>query len=484
MNENSILKSLHTCNIANVAYGYCKILVEKDHPVDLRCHDIRHLMSQPEWDDIELDPMDFPDENNFYSNTAEFGNYKRPDWYQSDEMWGADSDASFIFRSKVFRNLIQTLRELLPTKLKHRLIPIYHFLTHWNNLSSMERQSLKKIMSRCGELSDESTMMGAKWAVEKNILKQYLPHVNWLSKHIDHHDVIFSYVFSPVYAMIYNQLPYIGIEIGTMRDIPFDGSNLGKVLWLAYRKANHIIITNPDNKELADRLGVRNYSFCPHPLDEDICAPHQKKKILKSELRKKYLADIVLFAPARQNWVIKGNDKYLRAFKRLIAAGINAVLLVPGWGQEVDRSKKLCADLQVGDRVIWLAPMSEKLLIKHYQASDMVLDQFQLGVFGLITPKAMACEKPVLTSYNPAFHRWCFPKDPPVVTCETEEEIYSSMYRLATNLNQRSEIGRQSRGWILNYHSKGVIREILLNAMKMAKENFDKIHFSAAIHKT
>ena len=42
------MKSLHLCNLANVAYGYAKILRAGGREADVRCHDIRHLMSQPE----------------------------------------------------------------------------------------------------------------------------------------------------------------------------------------------------------------------------------------------------------------------------------------------------------------------------------------------------------------------------------------------------------------------------------------------------
>src|SRR5438874_713527 len=61
-------RSIHVGNVANVAYGYAKILIRRGAPLELICHDINHLMSQPEWDDLALDPKDFPDENDFRIN--------------------------------------------------------------------------------------------------------------------------------------------------------------------------------------------------------------------------------------------------------------------------------------------------------------------------------------------------------------------------------------------------------------------------------
>ena len=69
----SHIKTVHTSNIANVAYENCKILEQFGFPVELYCHDMTHIMSQPEWDDLDLDSKDFPDENNFYSHKADFG---------------------------------------------------------------------------------------------------------------------------------------------------------------------------------------------------------------------------------------------------------------------------------------------------------------------------------------------------------------------------------------------------------------------------
>ena len=69
-------RSLHVGNVANVAYGYAKILARHGAPVELICHDIHHLMSQPEWDDLALDPKDFPDENDFRASTADLGDYR------------------------------------------------------------------------------------------------------------------------------------------------------------------------------------------------------------------------------------------------------------------------------------------------------------------------------------------------------------------------------------------------------------------------
>lgn len=470
------MKSLHVCNIANVAYGYCKMLVEEGHSVDLRCHDMKHLMSQPEWDDLELDSSDFPDENNFYLNSADFGEYQRPEWYLSQDL-GAITKKSLFHRS-----IVNAMKHLLPVGVKERIRPYY-----WDLLTFQDRffrrvdkdknfsaeSSQKRAAERVETIADNSRKYGKKWSLNKGSLRIFLPHAIWLENHLDNHDVIFAYVLSPIYAMISGKRPYVSVEIGTMRDVPlFDGNDLGKLLGLAYRKSDHLLLTNPDNNIRAARLGIHNYSFCPHPVDETVYTDEGDEGSLRKELMEKYKTEFIIFAPARQNWTIKGNDKYLRAFGRLIKRGAKATLLIPAWGQEVDRSKELCRSLEINEQVIWLRPLSERVLLKYYQASDLVLDQFQLGVFGLITPKAMACGKPVLTSYYESLNDWCFSEHPPVVPCREVEEIYERMVDLFNRRSKRIEIGRSSRTWILREYSKSRVTKTLLDAMKSAQESF------------
>src|SRR5262249_38796194 len=162
----------------------------------------------------------------------------------------------------------------------------------------------------------------------------------------------------------------------------FDGSAIGRLLALAYRLSDQVLITNPDVVRQGAKLGVERYRFCPHPVDEERIPVATGESPLRRELCARHGADFLLFAPARQDWDIKGNDRVYRASGHRLAGGGGPALLVPAWGQEVGRSQRLVAELGLGDRVVWVKPMSEPLMFQHYQACDVVLDQFQLGVFG------------------------------------------------------------------------------------------------------
>lgn len=246
---------------------------------------------------------------------------------------------------------------------------------------------------------------------------------------------------------------------------------VSRALWPAYRLSDHVVLTNPDNRPRAEAAGIERYTFCPHPVDGSMFRPGEEGA-LRAELLERHRASHLLFAPARQNWRLKGNDKLLRAFARVRRDGVEAALLLPAWGQEIARSRALARDLGIAPHVAWLAPMSEPRLAAHYRAADLVFDQFQLGVFGLITPKAMACGVPVLTSYDARHHAWCFAEDPPVVACSTDGEISEATTRLLRDPGRRREIGAASRAWVEAHHSRAVVLKALTDASARALEHF------------
>ncbi|MCK4890339.1 MAG: hypothetical protein KAS97_10440, partial [Candidatus Aminicenantes bacterium] len=108
------MRSLHIDNIANVAYANCKLLDQIDgNEVTLSYHNNTHLMSQPEWDDLEIDPENFPDENNFFNNSEDFSDYQLKNWINRDTLL-THNHPSFV-----------SLGRYLPLKLKNRIRPAF-----------------------------------------------------------------------------------------------------------------------------------------------------------------------------------------------------------------------------------------------------------------------------------------------------------------------------------------------------------------------
>jgi glycosyltransferase involved in cell wall biosynthesis len=470
-----VLRTLHVSNVANVAYGFAKLLNLHQHPAAVICHDVTHLMSQPEWDDLRLDPADFPDEADFYNNTADLGGYERPAWFTSESI-----PDPYVAVSPAHAWVRRWLGRHVPAGVKQRLEPWYARARRWQ-VSRLRRAGAAAparpagdqdaAIHRLHEVVARARGLGRRWAVRADDLTRYLPHRAWLARHAAGFDVLFTYYLSPIYGMLYGLKPQVSVEIGTMRDVPFDTSVVSRALWPAYRLSDHVLLTNPDNRPRAQAAGIERYSFCPHPVDDRMFRPGDEGA-LRAELLDRHHASHLLFAPARQNWRLKGNDKLLRAFARIRRRGVAAALLVPAWGQEIARSRALARDLGIAPHVAWLAPMPEPLLAAHYRAADLVFDQFQLGVFGLITPKAMACGVPVLTSYDPRHHAWCFAEDPPLVACSSDPEIFEAATRLLRDPGRRREIGAASHAWVDAHHSPAVVVKALTDASARAVEHF------------
>lgn len=407
-------KELHLGNIANVAYGYCKILRQSGHQASVLCYDLDHVLSQPEWMDGDF-CLSGVNENCFDPSNMEVKIWSPPEWYRrikSMDYYGrGESENSVWFLSE-----------------------------EW-------KQTLMRFSRRYGE----------RWALKEQDILSFQPLVNALSiNFFQQYEIIFGYAYAAIPALLSSTLPYVAVEIGTMRALPFEDSAQGRLLALAYRAASHVIITNPDVIRSVKELGVKDYTFVPHPLDEEVYKPLPTKERLN--LHRKYGAEYLLLAPARQNWDIKGNDKYLTAFAELVKTGISARLLIPAWGQDVEQSKDLVKRLGIEVKVVWLDPMPEGRLVKFYNSVDLVLDQFgDCRTFGLITPKAMACGVPVVLSYDPNIHEWCFQEQPPVIQAEDEREIFQAVHYYLTNDDERNLLSHRCRDWVLNHHSKDVV---------------------------
>lgn len=465
-------RTLHINNIANMAYGNAKILRQYGFEATVICRDISHLMSQPEWDDLELDPAHFPDETNFYHNTADLSAYRRPDWFHSEK--------PFVGKVNATRSRLLQFAQRLPASTKARIAPLYHnavgvrrrlisiWRTHVVRRGDMRNCALEpRIEQLCRAAAD----LGRDWRIDRHALQDYVPQAQWIAERAQSVDAIFSYYLSSIPAALYCGKPWVSVDIGTMREMPLGSSAAAQLQWLAYRQSDHVLLTNPDTRALAERRGITSFSFCPHPVDEAVFYSGGDAS-LRAELQNRYRSKYLLLAPARQNWAIKGNDKMIRAFAKLRNAGIEAALIVPAWGQEVDKSKALARDLGVEAHLGWCAPLSEPLLARYFRAVDLVLDQFQLGVFGLITPKAMACGKPVLTSYDAGHNAWCFPEPPPLVQCQSDEEIFKAMRDLLNNVEARREIGDAALRWIRLHHSGKQVVDGLDGAAAIATENY------------
>lgn len=439
-------KILHLGNIANNAYNNAKYLNHSGaHEHRALSYDNPHVMASPEWEEIDS----FDAINEFSPDWSLF-NYEQPEWFTYIETSSLNAEGRQRYCARLYtfiairrRRLAYWLKDqgLKKTGLKLTLpithnekvktllaLPIYAILhiLHWLN-GQVEQLLFNAEPDPSGYKLTAKKLLPFTYDID--LIEGYGP------------DIIIPYLLKK---------PYIAYEHGTIRNLPFDGTPRAELLSLAYKQAKHVIITNPDVIFSVEKLGLKNITYIPHAVDCERFIPGQNRL-----LRKKYnLTDeIVILAPARQNWDIKCNDRYINAFAKVVQEIPHSKLFICDWGQHRDLTKNLVVKLGISAKVEFYRPCPKLTSVHFYQMADIVIDQFLTGAFGGITPEAMACGKPTLVHYKPELHEWCFKSDPPVVNTSDSESIASALLSLAKDKSWRKKLGQLGREWVLNEYS-------------------------------
>jgi glycosyltransferase involved in cell wall biosynthesis len=302
-------------------------------------------------------------------------------------------------------------------------------------------------------------------------LTPYLHLINKLGRLFAEYDVIQTYGTDPILALLSGVRPYLAFEHGTIRSLPFEETSQGRLIALSYRLANGVIITNCDNKRAAERLELPDYRFIPHPINETWDSIDGGN--LREKLQKELNADFLLFHPARQHWsrqpkgdpswfksnhiLIEGIAKYVKESNPKFGA------VFVEWGQSVSASKDLIAQLGIEDRIKWITPQHSANMTRYIDACDFVADQFFLGAFGSILPKALPRGKPVMLFLDQDVHNWCFPENPPCINAQTPIQVFNGLQRAYEDKEWLNKLAKQGMEWYETYHSNAVIKDRLVN---------------------
>ena len=426
------MRVLHIGNVANNGYNNAKLLRRLGIEADAVC-DERHIISQPEWEEADVDAPS--DHFESLRESAHAAGWERPAWV----LPVVDPLALRRFKGEYWLRYKKELLLALPT-LRARYAEL--------------RRAYEPIREAVGsDLRFDDILVAFRRAwFERLIVNRPLGPL------FREYDVVQAYATHPIHSLVAGaRRPYVAFEHGTLRDLPFGGTPAGRLLSLSYRLADKVIVTNADVIGSVERLGLDNYVHIPHPVDETRYAPGPSK--LRRRLEESGF-DFVVFLPSRHDWIEKGTDRGIEAFARLVRAGVNKpALVVTEWGLELHRSFELIRSLGIESSVVWLQPLAKLRLLDAYRAADVVLDQFLIGTFGGIAPEAMGCAKPVVMGFDASVHRWCFPELPPIVSAVETDEIAFHLTRLAANDAERNAIGDAGRAWMQRHHSWRLVAE-------------------------
>jgi len=243
----------------------------------------------------------------------------------------------------------------------------------------------------------------------------------------------------------------------------------GFLLRLAYKKSKAVIFPAPYLYKYVKKLHIENNLFIPLLWDYE---KFQPKNISKNNEK------FVIFHPTNHLWYYKKNDRFLRAFTRLIKEKNKIHLIIINRGSDFEKSLEIIKDAIQEKKVTILPetiPQSE--LVNFYHNADLIVDQFGVGSTGLIGQETMACGKPLLQFVDIGLYKKFYREPPPILNAENEDEIYCSIMKLLNDPKLGVEIGKKSREWLLKYHdhSKIIRKYIYLYNAINDKENFNEI---------
>jgi len=285
----------------------------------------------------------------------------------------------------------------------------------------------------------------------------------------------------------FTKRPYLYWSYGFDLDIlPFKSSGAKERLLSflqrrALKKAVLILYPMPHQTGMLEKLKLRNGRFfLPMvPIDTQKYSRNNSSRSVAD--RSSYACKWLFLHPSRQEWTRdipdnKGNDRLYRAFADFLKEERSAKMIIFNKGRDVEASRKLIKNLRLENNIIWEEQQNKDSLLKLYNISDLVFDQFNIGSPGLISWEALSMGLPTFVYMVNRWRSYC--KDlPPVINVRSAGEILKGMNRLCNDQRKIVEIGIKSRAWIIKYfHWEKVIDQYIgyynqiLNGQDKAKE--------------
>jgi glycosyltransferase involved in cell wall biosynthesis len=243
-----------------------------------------------------------------------------------------------------------------------------------------------------------------------------------------------------------------------------------------FRNATRTLLLNVDMLGFKDRIGLSSARFFPFVINENkFHPPNQEKKQLANDdkiicfMMSNLDFGIADHSPNRKS--TKHNDRFFIALSEFIKENRNIRVVVLDRGPDKEEAKKIVHKLGLDEFVYFHPPMSELQRLENIQMADIVVDQFDLGAFGLGALEALSVGKPLITFYRDDLTAVTYNDSPPILNARTSEDILIRL-REAQDPHVRQEISEKARQWILRNHSRGiVVPRLLLLYQEAMKKN-------------
>ena len=172
----------------------------------------------------------------------------------------------------------------------------------------------------------------------------------------------------------------------------------------------------------------------------------------------------------------KGIDTVIRALPAVCARVADLEYVVVGSGSDLERHKRIAADLGVTDRVQFLGSVDELALRSVYESCDVFVLPSAGEGFGIVFLEAMHYRKPIIAANSGATPEVV--KDGEtgmLVEASSVEQLAAAMIDLATDRPKRDRMGDAGYARLLNNftfdHFKRRLQEIVIG--ELPKKAFD-----------
>lgn len=490
---------LHIGNVANNGYNNAKLLNRIGLESDVICPDYYHIMGCPEWEDADYQGDIRSD---FYPtwDGVDLRGFERPRWFAQGPLInclhyllarreGLESDA------KTNWDLLARNRETVSAELRGEVskpsrssraakIARKVLLKGWKIPYIAARRSKrvrwllmpsdfrKAALRACANFGQSFPNRADRMRATE--LETFSYAFALWKKLLGHYDLAVGYATYGAFPMLAGA-PYIAYEHGTIRNIPFEPTAEGRMCALTYRVADAAFVTNCDNNIAAEKLGISNYKWVPHPINEDDHPTTEPARVHR-EVREKLDSDFIVFHPSRHHWDArrdtnwdKGNDILITGFAKFVReVNPRAGAVFVEWGQTLRQSKDMIAKHGIERNILWIQPQPTPRMNAYIQAADVLADQFCIGTFGGIMPKGLLFGTPNMIYLEEQMHRWCLPEMPPVLNTRTPDEVLAGLKRLYQDRDFARRLADDGREWYAKYHSSRVVADAFTGTVRDA----------------
>lgn len=428
-------KILHFGNIANNAYLNSKFLRSQQYLSDVISLNYKHIMGQPEWEDAEI----ISHGDDFAPNFLLYNSFKKPNWFYD----GSIKDIINKFKKE---------QKLQTSSVKAFLLEKFFYKFHYLFFFLIFKTFYFFFIIKCRKNL-------------KNLIYLHKYHIDsvLLERVFKLYDHIIFYGTTSIYGYL-SGVTYSCYEHGSIRDFPYQNSLFGKLVFKSYASCQNLFITNCDAIHDAKKIKVKKFDFIPHPVNENLPNKNNKKENIQKIIESLKSKDCIkIFHPSRQHWskdkrdpnLDKGNDVLWEGLFKLNQTGKDFYCIAVDWGAHLEESKKLINYYNINHKIEFIQPLCHFDFIRLLDHIDIVADQFFLGSFGSLAPKALMAGVPVLINYNKLNHDWAFFKHPPFINCKNSDDIYSFLSK--TNQQELEVLKKESKNWYFNNHDSKVI---------------------------